>query len=73
LHAISGIWIHPRTMASQTLLLPSKVMHETYVRTIYGRDHRSAKPCLVLQFSPNFTMQKEDSLSHQNVGKCMEY
>jgi hypothetical protein len=21
----------------------------------------------------NFTMQKEDSLSHQNVGKCMEY
>jgi hypothetical protein len=23
--------------------------------------------------SPNSTMQKEDSLSHQNVGKCMEY
>jgi hypothetical protein len=22
---------------------------------------------------PNFTMQKEDSLSHQNIGKCMEY
>jgi hypothetical protein len=22
---------------------------------------------------PNFTMQKEDSLSHQNAGKCMEY
>jgi hypothetical protein len=21
----------------------------------------------------NFTMQKEDFLSHQNVGKCMEY
>jgi hypothetical protein len=21
----------------------------------------------------NFTMQKEDSPSHQNIGKCMEY
>jgi hypothetical protein len=30
-------------------------------------------PCLVPQFSPNFTMQKEDSLLHQNVGKCIEY
>jgi hypothetical protein len=30
-------------------------------------------PCLVPQFSPNFTMQKKDSLSNQNVGKCMEY
>jgi hypothetical protein len=30
-------------------------------------------PRLVRQFSSNFTMQKEDSLSHQNVGKCMEY
>jgi hypothetical protein len=24
-------------------------------------------------FPPNFIMQKEDSLSHQNVNKCMEY
>jgi hypothetical protein len=29
--------------------------------------------CLVPQFSPNFTIQKEDFSSHQNVGKCMEY
>jgi hypothetical protein len=32
-----------------------------------------SEPWLVPQFSPNFTMQKEDSPSHQNVGKCMEY
>jgi hypothetical protein len=31
-------------------------------------------PCLVsLNSPPNFTIQKEDSLSHQNIGKCMEY
>jgi hypothetical protein len=29
--------------------------------------------CLVPLFSPNFTVQKENSPSHQNVGKCMEY
>jgi hypothetical protein len=31
------------------------------------------KACLDLKFSLNFTMQKEDSPSHQNAGKCMEY
>jgi hypothetical protein len=30
-------------------------------------------PRLVPQFSPNFTIQKEDFPSHQNIGKCMEY
>jgi hypothetical protein len=37
------------------------------------RDEVDFSPCLVRRFSPNFTMQKEDFLSHQNVGKCMEY
>jgi hypothetical protein len=30
-------------------------------------------PCLVPNPTPNFTMQKGDFPSHQNVGKCMEY
>jgi hypothetical protein len=30
-------------------------------------------PCLVHNSSPNFTMQKGDFPSHQNVGKYMEY
>jgi hypothetical protein len=25
------------------------------------------------KFTPNFTMQKKDSSSHQNIGTCMEY
>jgi hypothetical protein len=33
-----------------------------------------ARPCLDANFFfPNFTMQKEDFPSHQNVGTCMEY
>jgi hypothetical protein len=31
------------------------------------------RPCLVPNFSPNFTMQKEDSPSYRNIGTCMEY
>jgi hypothetical protein len=31
------------------------------------------RPRLVPNFSPNFTMQKEDFPSHRNVGTCMEY
>jgi hypothetical protein len=33
----------------------------------------SPRPYLVPNSSPNSTMQKGDSLSHQNIGKCMEY
>jgi hypothetical protein len=34
---------------------------------------RDASQALFSPFSLNFTMQKEDSPSHQNVGKYMEY
>jgi hypothetical protein len=35
--------------------------------------HICLRPCLVPDSPLNSTMQKEDSPSHQNVGKCMEY
>jgi hypothetical protein len=39
-----------------------------------AKSTRHVKPLFSSPNSPpNFTMQKEDSLSHQNVGKCMEY
>jgi hypothetical protein len=41
----------------------------------YEEPHKNTKDAwFSSQFRcPNFTMQKEDSPSHQNTGKCMEY
>jgi hypothetical protein len=42
--------------------------------TTTGLGSNCARPLFSSQIQhPNFTMQKEDSPSHQNVGTCMKY
>jgi hypothetical protein len=45
---------------------PGQRTEATHTRTTLG-------PCLVSLILPKFNYEKEDLLSHQNVGKCMEY